>query len=80
MEVDDRPAQTVVANRVAVLDLASELHRQQAERLARDDPDRLLKHRVRIEILDQPRCIFSVAEHMAVSVLPRSDLVGELTV
>jgi hypothetical protein len=55
------------------------LHRQQAARLARDDPDRLLKHRVQIEILDKLRRIYSVAEHMAISVLPRGVLVGELS-
>ena len=74
---DELAAQTVVASRDAILELASELHRQQAERLARDDPDRLLKHRVQLEMLEQLRRIYSVAEHMATSVLPRSVLVGE---
>jgi len=60
-----------------ILELASELHRQQDERLTRDDPDRLLKHRVQLEMLEQLRRIYSVAEHMATSVLPRSVLVGE---
>ncbi len=80
VEGDQRAAQTVVANRDTVLDLTSELQRQQAARLAQDDPDRLLKHRVQLEILDKLRRIYSVAEHMAVSVLPRSVLVGELSV
>ncbi len=80
VEGDERAAQTVVANRDAILELTSELHRQQAARLARDDPDRLLKHRVQLEILDKLRRIYSVAEHMAISVLPRSVLVGELSV
>jgi len=74
---DERAAQTVVASRDVILELASELHRQQAERLAREDPDRLLKHRVQLEMLEQLRRIYSVAEHMAISVLPRSVLVGE---
>ncbi len=77
---DERAAQTVVANRDAVLELTSELQRQQAARLARDDPDRLLKHRVQLEILDKLRRVYSVAEHMAISVLPRSVLAGELPV
>ncbi len=77
---DERAAQTVVASRDAILELTSELHRQQAARLARDDPDRLLKHRVQFEMLDKLRRIYSVAEHMAISVLPRSVLVGELSV
>jgi phosphate:Na+ symporter len=80
VEGDERAAQTVVANRGAILDLTSELQRQQAARLARDDPDRLLKLRVQLEILDKLRRVYSVAEHMAISVLPRSVLVGELSV
>ena len=76
---DARAAQTVVANRDAVLELTAELHRQQAARLTRDDPDRLLKHRVQLEILDRLRRIYSISEHMAISVLPRSALVGELS-
>jgi phosphate:Na+ symporter len=77
---DERAAQAVVANRGAILDLSSELQRQQSARLAQDDPDRLLKHRVQLEILDKLRRIYAVAEHMAVSVLPRGVLVGELSV
>jgi Na+/phosphate symporter len=80
VEGDERAAQTVVANRHAMLELSSELHRQQAARLAQDDPNRLLKHRVQLEILDKLRRIYNVAEHMAISVLPRSVLVGELPV
>ncbi|MCO5763603.1 MAG: Na/Pi cotransporter family protein [Chromatiaceae bacterium] len=79
VEGDERAAQRVVANRDAILELTADLHRQQAARLARDDPDRLLKHRVQIEILDKLRRIYSVAEHMAISVLPRGVLVGELS-
>jgi len=41
--------------------------------------DRLLKHRVQLEILDKLRRLYNVAEHMAISVLPRSVLVGELS-
>ena len=80
VEGDERAAQTVVANRNAMLELSSELHRQQAARLAQDDPNRLLKHRVQLEILDKLRRIYNVAEHMAISVLPRGVLVGELSV
>lgn len=79
VEQDERAAQTVVASRGAILELASELHRKQAARLAGDDPDRLLKHRVQLEILDKLRRIYSVAEHMAIPVLPRGALVGELS-
>jgi two-component system NtrC family sensor kinase len=47
-------------------------------KLAQDDPNRLLKHRVQFEMIDKLRRIYSVAEHMAISVLPRSVLAGEL--
>ena len=80
VEGDERAAQTVVASREMILELTSDVHKQQAARLAQDDPDRLYKHRVQLEILDKLRRIYSVAEHMAISVLPRSVLVGELSV
>ena len=80
VEGDERAAQTVVANRGAILKLTSELHRLQSARLALDDPDRLLKHRVQFDILDKLRRVYSVAEHMAISVLPRGALLGELAV
>ena len=80
VEDDERAAQAVVASRGAILELTAELHRKQAARLAGDDPDLLLKHRVQFEVLDKLRRIYSVAEHMAISVLPRSALVGELSV
>ncbi len=80
VEKDERAAQTVVANRDAILELTFELNRLQSARLALNDPDRLLKHRVQFEILDKLRRIFSVAEHMAISVLPRSVLGRELSV
>ena len=70
----------MVASRDAILELTSELHKQQAARLARDDPDRLLKHRVQIEMLDRLHRVYGIADHMAISVLPRSVLAGELSV
>jgi phosphate:Na+ symporter len=79
VDEDERAAQTVVASREEILELTSQLHRQQAARLAQDDPDRLLKHRMQLEILEKLRRIYNVAEHMAISVLPRSVLVGELS-
>jgi phosphate:Na+ symporter len=78
VERDEQAAQSVVAKRVAILELSADLQRQQAARLAQDDPNRLTKHRAQIEILDKLRRIYSVSEHMAISVLPRSVLVGEL--
>ena len=79
VEQDEAAAQTVVANRDAILQLTSEFHRQQAVRLAGNEPDRLLRLRVQLEILDRLRRLYSVAEHMAISVLPRSVLAGELS-
>jgi phosphate:Na+ symporter len=79
IEGDERAARTVLASREAILKLTSELYRQQAARLAQDDPDRLLKHRVQIEMLDRLNRIYGIADHMAISVLPRSVLVGELS-
>jgi len=75
---DEQAAQSVVGQRDAVRQFAAELHRQQSARLAQDDPNRLLKHRVQFEMIDRLRRVYSVAEHMAISVLPRSVLVGEL--
>ena len=80
VEGDERAAQTVVANRGAILELTSELLRLQSVRLALDDPDRLLKHRVQFELLDKLRRVYSVSEHMAIAVLPRGALAGELSV
>jgi hypothetical protein len=63
---------------MAILGLSADLQRQLAAHLAQDDPNRLLKHRVQLELLDRLRRIYSVSEHMAISVLPRSVLAGEL--
>ncbi len=79
VEHDEPAAQSVVANRDAILKLTAEFHRQQAVRLAGNEPDRLLRLRVQLEILDRLRRLYSVAEHMAISVLPRSVLAGELS-
>jgi phosphate:Na+ symporter len=77
VERDEQAAQTVVAKRVAILNLSADLQRLQAARLAQDDPNSLMKHRVQLEMLDKLRRIYSVSEHMAISVLPRSILAGE---
>lgn len=78
VEGDQRRAQAVIGSRGTVLELSAELNRQQSARLARDDPDRLLKHRIQFEMLDRLRRIYGVTEHMAISVLPRGVLAGEL--
>ena len=78
VESDEQAAQSVVAKRGAILDLTADLQRQLASRLAQDDPKRLMKHRLQLEVVDRLRRIHGVAEDMALSVLPRSVLVGEL--
>ena len=78
VERNEQAAQAVVAKRIAILELAADLQRQQVARLAQDDPNRLTKHRAQLEMLDKLRRLYSVSEHMAISVLPRSVLVGEL--
>jgi phosphate:Na+ symporter len=78
VERDEQAAQMVVAKRIAILELTAEVQRDQIAGLAQDDPDRLVKHRLQVEILDRLRRLYGLSEHMAVSVLPRSVLAGEL--
>ncbi len=78
VDSDEQAAQSVVARRGAILDLTADLQRLQASRLAQDDPKRLIKHRLQLEIVDSLRRIHGVAEDMALSVLPRSVLIAEL--
>ncbi|MBW2515500.1 MAG: Na/Pi cotransporter family protein [Deltaproteobacteria bacterium] len=78
VDKDERAAQGVVARRDKLWALGNTLLQQQAARLAKDDPQRLLKHRVQVDLLDKMRRIYGVAEHMAISVLPRGVLAGEL--
>ena len=75
---NERSAQEVVAKRSEIWKLGSELLQQQAARLGQDDPERLQKHRLQVDALDRMRRVYSVAEHMALTVLPRGVLVGEL--
>ncbi|MGD8882112.1 MAG: Na/Pi cotransporter family protein [Desulfobacterales bacterium] len=78
VEKNERSAQEVVARREELWKLGNELLQQQATRLALDDPQRLLKHRLQVDVLDKMRRIYGVAERMAISVLPRGVLAGEL--
>ncbi len=78
VEQDEQAAQRVVARRLAVLDRTADILKRQSAGLAQDDPNRLTKHRMQLEILDRLRRLYSVSEHMAVTVLPRSVLAGEL--
>lgn len=78
VERDEQAAQLVVARRLPVLELTAEILKRQSAGLAKDDPNRLVKHRLQLDILDRLRRLHSVSEHMAVTVLPRSVLAGEL--
>jgi Na+/phosphate symporter len=78
VDKNERAAQDVVARHDELWTLGNKLLQQQAARLAKDDPQRLLKHRVQVDLLDKMRRIYGVAERMAVSVLPRGVLAGEL--
>ena len=79
VEKDERSAQEVIARRNELWKLGNELLQQQAARLAQDDPQRLLKHRLQVDVLEKMRRIQGVAERMSISVLPRGALAGELT-
>ena len=78
VEKNEQAARDVVARREELWKLGNELLQQQAARLAQDDPQRLLKHRLQVDVLDKMRRIYGVAEHMAISILPRGVLAGEL--
>jgi phosphate:Na+ symporter len=77
---NERAAQEVVARRDELWELGNALLQQQAARLAQDDPQRLLKHRLQVDLLDKMRRIYGVSERMAISILPRGVLAGELAV
>lgn len=79
VDENQREAQAVVAQRDEILDLTTQLRRLQAAQVAQDDASRLAEYRLRFEILESARRIYGIAEHMALSVLPRGVLVGELS-
>ncbi len=76
---DERAAQSVLGQRDSILRFVSDLHRQQSAHLAEQEQDGLLKYRLQFEIVDRLRRIYGVAEHMAISVLPRGVLASELS-
>jgi phosphate:Na+ symporter len=78
VEKDEQAARDVIARRDAFWKLGNELLQQQATRLAEDDPRRLMKHRLQVDLLDKMRRIYGVAERMAISVLPRGVLAAEV--
>lgn len=70
VEEDQRAAQDVLVHRDEFWRLSEQVMRRQAARLALDDPDRLLKHRLQTDILDKLRRVYMLAEHLATTVLP----------
>jgi phosphate:Na+ symporter len=78
VEQDQRAAQDVLVQREAFWRLSEQVLRRQAERLALDDPDRLLKHRLQTDMLDKLRRLYMLAEHLASAVLPETVVAGEL--
>lgn len=77
MDENQRAAQDVLVQRESFWRLGEQVLRQQAQRLALDDPDRLLKHRLQTAVIDKLRRIYMLAEHLAVAVLPESVVAGE---
>jgi phosphate:Na+ symporter len=75
---DQRAAQDVLVHRDEFWQLSERVLQRQAERLALDDPDRLLKHRLQTDILDKLRRVYMLAEHLAAQVLPTTVVVREL--
>jgi len=67
---DQRKAQDVLVNRDEFWRLSEQVMVRQAQRLALDDDNRLLKHRLQTDILDKMRRLYLLAEHLATRVLP----------
>ncbi|MEZ5862300.1 MAG: Na/Pi cotransporter family protein [Geminicoccaceae bacterium] len=77
VDEDQRAAQDVLVHRESFWRLGEQVLRRQAERLALDDPDRLLKHRLQTDVIDKLRRIYMLAEHLAAAVLPENVVAGE---
>ena len=75
---DQRAAQDVLVHRDEFWRLSEQVLQRQVERLALDDADRLLKHRLQTDVLDKLRRIYMLAEHLAAKVLPDSVVAKEL--
>ncbi len=70
VDQDQRAAQDVLVHRDEFWRLSERVMARQAERLALDDEDRLVKHRLQTDVLDKLRRIYLLAEHLAARVLP----------
>lgn len=77
VDEDQGAAQEVLVHRDEFWRLSEQVQRRQAERLALDDPDRLVKHRLQIDLLDKLRRVYMLAEHLAARVLPDSVVAKE---
>ena len=74
---NQQAAQDVLVHRDEFWRQSEEVMKRQAERLALDDPDRLLKHRLQTDMLDKMRRVYMLAEHLAISVLPANVVARE---
>ena len=77
---DQGAAQDVLVRRDEFWRMSEEVLQHQVERLALDDADRLIKHRLQTDILDKLRRIYMLAEHLAIKVLPDNVVAKELEV
>ncbi len=77
VEDDQRAAQDVLVHRDEFWQLSEQVLRRQADRLALDDPDRLVKHRLQTDLLDKLRRVYMLAEHLAASALPANVVARE---
>ncbi|MDJ0957715.1 MAG: Na/Pi cotransporter family protein [Arenicellales bacterium] len=75
---DQGAAQDVLVRRDDFWRMSEEVLQRQVERLALDDADRLLKHRLQTDVLDKLRRIYILAEHLAIKVLPDTVVAKEL--
>lgn len=74
---NQQAAQNVLVHRDEFWRQSEEVMKRQVERLALDDPDRLLKHRLQTDMLDKLRRVYMLAEHLAISVLPANVVAKE---
>lgn len=78
VDEDQRAAQEVLVHRDEFWGLSEQVMSRQAERLALDDENRLLKHRLQTDVVDKLRRVYILAEHLAAKVLPVRVVAKEL--
>ena len=78
VDQDQRAAQDVLVHRDEFWRLSEQVMVRQARRLALDDENRLVKHRLQTDVLDKLRRIYLLAEHLAARVLPDEVVANDL--